>query len=155
MNKKKIIILIIFLFCVVFAFISSVSAAKFENYHVNYHKHTYNYAADCSAVSGGKCPVAWKTTILVGVSGSSSNLKKYSHGRVKLSGKAISKKWKYSTMTEFGKDYFIINAKKSGTKSVNGKTLKFEGYDKKKRKWVSLGSKKIKTSNYSRRHGYY
>jgi hypothetical protein len=158
MKINKSVLLIIFLFFIVFTFTTSVNAVKLENYDIYYHKHTYNEGPACSYTPGGKCPNAWKTTISVGVGGTNNELKKYSHGRVKLNGKVISQKWKYSSMKSYGSSFygynsnhFMIDARISGTKSLKDKTLKFEGYDKQKRKWVSLGSQKIKKSIYSRR----
>lgn len=163
-NNKKMILLVIFVFCISLVCISSVSAARFEDYYVNYHKHTYNHGEACSMYPKGKCPNAWKTTIQASVGGTSGELSKYSYGRVKINGKIVSQKWKQSSMKGLGREfygtkkgttYFMIDTRISGTKSLNGKTLKFEGYDKTKRKWVTISYKKIKKSSYSRGYGYY
>jgi hypothetical protein len=108
-----------------------------------YHKHTYAYGEMHSGDKNGKCPVAWKTTIRMSISGSPKELKKYSYGRLKLGTKVVSKKWRYKEMSELGNDFFIILAIKKGTSSIKGKTLTFQGYDKNKKKWVNLGKRKI------------
>ncbi|WP_282956047.1 hypothetical protein [Methanobrevibacter arboriphilus] len=41
MNKKKVLMVIIVI-CIAFSFVSGVSAAKVDAYHIVYHKHTYS-----------------------------------------------------------------------------------------------------------------
>jgi hypothetical protein len=146
-NYKKIIILMVLFVAVAGFCLAPASAAKVYDPEIIYHKHTYAYGEMHSSYKGSKCPAAWKTTVRMMVTGSPSELKKYSYGRLKLGNKVISKKWKYRTMTEFGKDSFIILANdQKGTSSIKGKILTFQGYDKKKKKWVNLGKKKIKNT---------
>jgi len=131
------------------------SKPKFESYQILYHKHTHNTGPLCAANPGEKCPNTGKTDVTAVMKGKVNDLKKYSHGRVKLDNKVISKTQSYKSMTERGSDGFVIRALKSGTNSLNEKNLKFEGYNKQTKKWDLLGVHVIIKDNFSLKHGYY
>ena len=118
--------------------IGSVSAAKVDFYAFEFHKSGHKIGATCIVDKNDKCKIIGNTTISMMISASPKELKKYSHGRIKLDKKVVSKKLKYKDMTDFGTDTFGNKAIIKGTKSQIGKTLRFQGYDKSKKIWVNL-----------------